>query len=227
MCVGDYGAISMSEDARSPASDQELVLKFISPGGIHTAEAIYQEQQAEGRAHALVLHPARDHLESALDLVRQIKTLEREALSDVSQAGWDPRKTLPCLIVMTDPLEDYGDRRLLEERLRDELAEEGAIVIETRSLQGDFESDEARRELLRPALAAFAQSLGQGDAGPKPSDLRSAAFFQDLPEPTPGTEAYGRSPAHVEPPGDTAELEERLRRGFEQYRNANWWDLEY
>ncbi len=239
----DYGeerSVGREAEGRLEAARQEeITFRSVSSGD--SAVDICREQANEtSRTDALVLEVPSSFARTrdALEWIKEAKALEREAYGEsvVERGPWQPSsvaydsgKTLPCLVVLApalEEIEELGTRRE-EEKVRMDLAEEGAVVFERVPPEagGCLNLDDLR-EAMRPMLQCDKAHHGQA---PALADESAGAFFQSLlPVPT-GSEAYRRFPTHVEPL-DEGSLQHAVEEAFEVYQDREttpWWRLDY
>ena len=225
------------EESLEHARDENITLRLVL--GQDSPEDIFGEQQDKNkRKTALVLEVPADFesTQSALDWVKAIKALELEALrsgelvrteGEASSVSYDPWKTLPCLIVHAPALDKSPwSSRQEEERIRDSLAKEGAIVLERNSQKtgGGPRLDELRRMLGKSLQLGSIPENGQMAA-----DDLIASFFRELRPSSKIDKAYGRFPTHIEPLDKNA-LQQEVEKGFKEYNDYErnpWWTLEY
>ena len=235
----DYGEGRNNEprtEGRDEAARQDdITLRPISSG--ETASSVFREQENGSRLDALVLEVPSPFVTTreALEWVKQAKALEQESYgASVSEGGscqpssvaYDPGKSLPCLVVLAPALAEIEDpcSRREEEKVRVNLAEEGAIVFDRGSPEvGGCQGLDDLREAMRPMLQC------EEPCGRAPAGDPAMAFFQALSPAPPGSEAYGRFPTHIDPL-EGASLQEAVEKAFKEFGdrdNTPWWDLDY
>ncbi len=142
--------------------DEDSTIRLVSRND--SAGDVFKEQQdSTKRKLALVLEVPHGFgsTQDALEWVKEIKKLEQEAykkaISKEKQPSvcvcYDYWKTLPCLLVLAPDLKEISDlsRRKEEEKVRANLAEEGAIVFERTDKEGggSHDIDDFRKTINR------------------------------------------------------------------------------
>jgi hypothetical protein len=234
---GPPGPFRPKEESPEYARDEEITLRNVLRRD--SPEDIFVEQQdTNKRKTALVLEvpSAFETTQSALDWVKAIKALEVQALSDgelsktegeISSLPYDPWKTLPCLIVRAPALEESSQpSRQEEERIRNSLAEAGAIVFERTSEEtGGCPTPDDLRRTLSESLRLKAIPTNRQIA----ADELIASFFRELQPSSKIDKAYGRFPSHIEMLDKDA-LEHGVEKAFKEYDDYEmnpWWTLDY